>query len=563
MIENLPIHEVHPCPTQPRRTYDQVKLDELTESIVSHGVLQPILVRPRPKGGYEIVFGERRYRGSKAAKLKTIPAVIREMSDEQVLEAQVVENDQREDVHPLDEADGYRALMERFGRSVEDIAAKVGKSRGYVYARLKLCELGEAGRKAYVEGKLTASTALYVARIPQDLQLKALERVTVTKWNGEQLSAREVAEILQDEFMLRLKGAPFPTDAVDLLEGVPSCESCPKRTGNQTELFADVGDADTCTDPACFKAKTDAAWTQKTEKHRQRGLQVLNDAGLVKKDRWSGRVYLTSKKYVAATDPVPGDKDGRTYKQVLGAAAVTHVARTPSGTAKELIAAKDIDEKLKEKGVKVAQNGSSSASPRAPSAANNRYERERRIRTRERARIAAAVGDAGAALTLRGHGVEAWRWLALQALRTELDNGCIEDTALGARLGIKSLDDQDDPKVWDNAEDLLAALPETELRAFVIEASVFWGGFMYDDAGLKQAAEYFNVDVAPIKAAARQEILAEEKAKQAAERAAAKKAKAKKAETKGNGASKKTTKRKGPTKRKAKAKASAAATEAI
>src|SRR5690606_14398087 len=135
-----------------------------------------ILLRPAPAAPtdpepfYEIIAGERRYRASKLAGRTTIPAIVREISDLEVLELQIIENLQREDLHPLEEAESYEALLEQHKAdpdySVDLIAAKLGKSRAYIYARLKLCALRPAARKAFYAGTLTASTALLLARIP-------------------------------------------------------------------------------------------------------------------------------------------------------------------------------------------------------------------------------------------------------------------------------------------------------------------------------------------------------------------------------------------------------------
>src|SRR6266481_4376171 len=142
-IQDIPLEKIRESTTNPRTQFDQSKLAELAENIRQHGVLQPILVRPLPKGAadtYELVAGARRYRASKLAGRESIPATVRELTDAQALELQVIENVQRVDVHPLDEAEGYAALVELQPDTytVESIAARVGRSPAYVSGRLRL-----------------------------------------------------------------------------------------------------------------------------------------------------------------------------------------------------------------------------------------------------------------------------------------------------------------------------------------------------------------------------------------------------------------------------------------
>ena len=158
---------------------------------------------------FEIVAGERRWRASREAGLDTIPAIIRTLDDSQVLEIQLVENLHREGLHELEEAEGYEILMQQHHYGIEQLCAKVGRSRAYVYARLKLLALDKKSREAFYDGKLTAATALLLARIPVPaLQQEALKAITAT-WNGEPLPFKDAQRHIQDRYMTRLKDAPF------------------------------------------------------------------------------------------------------------------------------------------------------------------------------------------------------------------------------------------------------------------------------------------------------------------------------------------------------------------
>ena len=152
----LRISEIEPNRSQPRHDFDQQALEELSDSIAKHGVLQPLLVRPLASGGYQIVAGERRWRASRMAGLTTVPAVIREMNDRETMEAALIENLQREDLNPVEEAKGYKALMEGFGLSQEEVAGRVGRSRPAVANALRLLALPEELLKLVQGGAISA-----------------------------------------------------------------------------------------------------------------------------------------------------------------------------------------------------------------------------------------------------------------------------------------------------------------------------------------------------------------------------------------------------------------------
>lgn len=326
----LAVTDIVASPTNPRKHFDAHKLQELADSIAVHGLIQPVLVRPMPMGvgtfagkarQYELVAGERRWRASKAAGLVAIPAIVRTLDDRDVLEIQVIENLQRDDLHPLEEAAGYDQLIKAHGYRPEDLAAKVGKSKRYVYQRIQLLTLSPKVRKAFEEDLIPPSVADRLARIPNPaIQEAALDRVGPTK-NHECLSVRETERVIEEEFMLRLKDAPFNVK-VDYLvpvggafkpgcamRTVGSCADCPKRTGNQAELFPDVQSADICTDPACYGQKVDAHWRQLKTAAETRGQRALEgrEAESLRYDY----------KHAKLTDKCYEDEKNRSWGQVL------------------------------------------------------------------------------------------------------------------------------------------------------------------------------------------------------------------------------------------------------
>jgi ParB family chromosome partitioning protein len=159
-LTDLPVEAIKPSPGQPRRRFDDADIDELAASIREKGVLQPILVRPAVFAGqFEIVAGERRWRAAVRSGARTIPALVRSLSDAEVLEIAIVENVQRVDLSPIEEAEGYRALMDRFSRTQADVAQVVGKSRVHVANALRLLQLPEPVKEMIREGRLTAGHA--------------------------------------------------------------------------------------------------------------------------------------------------------------------------------------------------------------------------------------------------------------------------------------------------------------------------------------------------------------------------------------------------------------------
>lgn len=159
-VREIPIEQLHRNPDQPRTHFSDEEIAELSASIRDKGVLQPLLVRPAPGGdGWQIIAGERRWRASQKAGLKTIPVLVRELDDAQVLEIAIVENVQREDLNPVEEARAYRTLMERFSRTQDVVAGVVGKSRSHVANTLRLLQLPEAVREHVVRGDLSAGHA--------------------------------------------------------------------------------------------------------------------------------------------------------------------------------------------------------------------------------------------------------------------------------------------------------------------------------------------------------------------------------------------------------------------
>jgi ParB family transcriptional regulator, chromosome partitioning protein len=268
---NVPVADLVESSTNPRKTFDDERLEELAESIRSKGVLSPLLAR-KVNGHFEIVSGARRYRAAQRAGLQEVPVRIVAPNDEEALETQIIENVQRADVHPFEEAQGFRALLERDGAgyTVEKIAAKTGKASAHIAKRLRLLDLTAPVADAFTAGHIGIEHALLIGKLGADVQEEALRRCFDGYYaaNDAERSLVPVNRLqawIEQNVYLSLKSVPFSKDDESLLPEAGSCANCPKRTGFNTLLFSEVRE-DSCADAACFNRKLDAHIAQRVRK---------------------------------------------------------------------------------------------------------------------------------------------------------------------------------------------------------------------------------------------------------------------------------------------------------
>ncbi|HEX6127746.1 MAG TPA: ParB/RepB/Spo0J family partition protein [Candidatus Limnocylindria bacterium] len=236
----IPVDRVRRNPHQPRAAFDDESLVELTASIATHGVLQPIVVRAAADGGYELIAGERRLRAARAAGLTEIPAVVRESTGNDLLELALVENIQRSDLNPIEEASAFRELIDRFGLSHEAVARQVGKSRVAVSNALRLLDLAPETRQAIVDGRISEGhgRALAALTIPE------LQRAVLQVVLERHLSVRQTEELVRRKRELgstRLR-QPLSEDLADLeaqLRGVLATKVGIVRTRRGGRLVID------------------------------------------------------------------------------------------------------------------------------------------------------------------------------------------------------------------------------------------------------------------------------------------------------------------------------------
>lgn len=183
LTENeLPLNEIVPNRDQPRKTFDEAALEELAQSIKQHGVLQPLLVRPIPSGGYQLVAGERRWRACRIAGLNKVPVVIKELTDTETMEIAIIENLQREDLNPIEEAEGLQALIDKCGYTQEEVAASVGKSRPAIANSLRLLRLPQEVRDMTKNGDISAGHARALLAFDNEaMMLEAAKNIVSNK----------------------------------------------------------------------------------------------------------------------------------------------------------------------------------------------------------------------------------------------------------------------------------------------------------------------------------------------------------------------------------------------
>ena len=282
----LDLDKIQITKTNPRKQFHQDALEELSQSIKAQGVLQPILVRPSglPSKtaigweGYELICGERRYLAATMAGLVQIPASIRNLSDDEAFEAQIVENLERKDVHPLEEADAFQRMLDSKRYTIADISAKMAKSEVFITHRLKLTNLIDEIKQDFFDDKIGIGHAVLIARLTPEAQKEILE------YSKQGYSSDGYGTINQlrnkiDRGLYNLKDAAFKISDEKLLPEIGSCMNCLKRSGANPVLFADIEDENKCFDASCFGQKMKAHIMREVEKVVSGGKETFLLAG--------------------------------------------------------------------------------------------------------------------------------------------------------------------------------------------------------------------------------------------------------------------------------------------
>jgi ParB family chromosome partitioning protein len=502
---DLPLDWLIVSPTNPRKTFDEDGMNELAASIRSNGVLQPLLVRPRAEHQFEIVFGERRYRGAKMAGKETVPVCIREMTDAQVLEAQLVENLMRRDVHPMEEASGFARLLalDEPKYSVEQISAKTGKSAVYIAARLKLTELVPVAVDAFLKDEIGVGHALLLAKLQPAQQEEALTHCFREEWShGNKakrilLPVRQLQGWIEQNILLILKDAPFSKRDTQLVPAAGSCLECPKRTGFNKLLFTGISEnSDACSDPACYAAKLDAH-VKKTVAAKPKLVQITTAYGKPAE----GSPVVPRSQYVEIREEKPQNK----YQ----------------GNAPEYKTCKSVAEAIVADGADKGELRKICADPNCPvhhlkrqTSRNDAKQREEQEKQRKQEAVSRATG----LRTLEAIGnavpVRLMRRELLfigTAMVSKLDQPRLEIVAKLHHLG-PSKDDEPLPKT---VLGYLRRISEGTLGRLIVEMTILLRVSSGQDSNrvLAEAAKEYNVNVESIAATVKKEFAEREKAK--------------------------------------------------
>lgn len=261
-FKTIDISKITPSKNNYRRTFDKQALEELTESVRGKGILQPILVRPlNGNGNYEIVAGHRRFQAAIGAELKMVPAMVRDLSDEDALEIQVIENSHREDPNLIDEAEGFAALIKIGKHTPETLSEKLDKSVDYVQRRLRLLKLPKEAREMIANGEISLGHGLVLSRLRDEKDQKELLKSIIEAGVSVKEAERDIRQ-----FTREIGKAPF-----DKTE----CETCPFLGKNQAHLFPELKKSDGCTDRGCYFEKEHSHFNRLIETKRKAGFPIL------------------------------------------------------------------------------------------------------------------------------------------------------------------------------------------------------------------------------------------------------------------------------------------------
>ncbi len=262
-IQNLSIGKIKPDPNQPRKTFDEKQLVQLSESIKKYGVLQPITVR-QMDSHYVIVMGERRYRSSKLASKKTIPCIVKNYENNDVLEVQIIENLQRKDVEPTEEAEAIAYLSDKY--SAFEIAKRLGRTDNFIRQRLKLAGLIEGFKHFVRNGEMTISLGVGVALFEPEEQQLMLETM------GEEFNAHQINKMINNH-SYDLQKASFNVEDEKLVEKAGACTTCPFNAANQGNLFGEGKMV--CMKASCYEAKKSKSFLNLIEKSKQENILLI------------------------------------------------------------------------------------------------------------------------------------------------------------------------------------------------------------------------------------------------------------------------------------------------
>ncbi|CAN5708184.1 hypothetical protein BH10ACI4_BH10ACI4_23200 [soil metagenome] len=498
--------------TNPRRTFEETALRELASSIRIQGVLSPLLVRPLTENGFEIIAGARRYRAAQMAEVPTVPVRIVHLTDAEAVEAALVENLIRADVHPMEEASGFARLLalDEPKYSIEQLAARTGKNPAYVASRLKLIDLVPIVVEAFYRDEISVGHALLLAKLPADQQGLALQACFKEVYNGGDkptrilLPVRNLQFWIDSNILLILKDAPFNKRDAQLVPAAGTCADCPKRTGHNKLLFGDdLGrQGDRCTDPNCYGAKVSAHVAQ-TVAAKPELVQISTAYGAPK----DGSAVLPRNKYTAIRDDKPKSTDDAKRPEFKVCKFTTEAIITEGNDVGTIH--------------KVCANPTCPVHhPKQPTSRNDekwktdqdKQRKEQAIANTTGLRVLAAVSAAVPVRLLKRDLL-----FILEKLVSVMDENRVE--MLARQHGIRQK--RDDGGLSKTLTAFVRRAEEGTLSRMLVEASILLASSRGTPSViLKEAATAYKVDTEAIAAKVKQEFAAKEKAKKETQPAA-------------------------------------------
>lgn len=308
--------------TNPRKSFDEEAINELAQSILQKGVIQPILLRPSKENGkYELVCGERRYRGSQIAAQtdparNIIPAYIRELSDDEAFELQIQENLQRKDIHPMEEAFAFKLLMDKYN-DAKEVSARASKKERFINQRIKLNDLTDNWQKAFYRDKISLYAALRLCVLPAEEQAAIWKEVVRNVKDIEEVDEIHIQEWHFEQKEANLKNAPFPLDNPNIVKAVGPCTTC-QFNSQVSKLFVQEDGEMTCHNMKCFVGKCKANFNIAVAEAMTDPEIIFLSTNWNTSTKFKGHEVLCKMKYDVQSRPTK-EKDIADYEKAIAA----------------------------------------------------------------------------------------------------------------------------------------------------------------------------------------------------------------------------------------------------
>lgn len=384
--QHVPTASIYVAPNKNLRTDFEEGLEGLTASIRERGIKTRLWVRVRPDDRFELIAGERRWRVATALELSEVPCEVYDCDDEEAEELSIIENLQREDLHPLDYADGFQKMIADHGYSIEQLAAKVNKGTTVIREYLHFAKLPESARLAFRQDRINKSICVLIGTIPDETRRAQFAKEVITGGpRGDAMSFRAAKELKERSYMKELKNAPFPIDEAELYPEAGSCLLCPHYNGNTPKQWQGKR-ADICLNPDCYQKKVGLNAERKlaatkvsdtvTTLPAEEGAKLFYSHG-----------YLKDERFADTKDSVPDYRPGKPRVPILQIIKQTNapviVTTDGEGKLRTLIRKTDLNAATKSLGIQTSYSSASKGSrtKSKPSVSEKKKEAAAKCRT--------------------------------------------------------------------------------------------------------------------------------------------------------------------------------------